>query len=151
MDLPNLLLAPRIAARQAAAIALRVAQEDELQAKKACERAEAIAVAAEQRVAASRAAALDGGSVEMCMMHESEHRAALREAEKSVHALADARHAATAAAEAVAAARAALAIAHEAVEAARRLGEERAARARTHQERRAADLADDTPRTLKKT
>ncbi len=150
MDLSDLLLAQRVAARHAAAAALEVVQHVESKAEKDRGRAEEALLVAQRRAEIARGAPLHGLTAEQCMMHEADLRATARDVERTTHLLAAASAGHSAAKAAVDAARVALAAAHEAVEALRRHGEESAARARSTHERRAADLADDSPRTLKK-
>jgi hypothetical protein len=150
VDLSDLLLAQRVAARHTAATALEVAQKVENKAEKGRERAEAALVVARQKADIARGAPVDGLTAEQCMLHEADLRATARDVERTTHLFAAASAGHAAAKAAVDAARVALAAAHEAVEALRRHGEESAARARSTHERRAADLADDSPRTLKK-
>jgi hypothetical protein len=148
--LSDLLLAQRVAARHTAATALEAAQEAERKAEKDRARAEEAALVAQQRATAVRGAPVDGLTAEQCMMHEADLRAAARDVARTANLLAAASAGHASAKAGVDAARGALAAAHEAVEALRRHGEETAARARSTHERRAADLADDSPRTLKK-
>lgn len=150
MDLSDLLLAQRVAARHAAATALEKAQQAESKAEKDRGRAEEAALVAQQRAAAARGAPVHGLTAEQCMMHEADLRTTAREVERTTHLVASASATLATSRAAVDAARIALARAHEAVEALRRQREESAARARSTHERRAADLADDSPRTLKK-